>query len=190
MADRANVTSVEALESFRASLLVYIDKVGITLDEIDDAVKRMRVWVQTEQPEYWRKEIKRLTRALEDAEQALFSSRLSASREPSAQERMNVNRYRRALRNADEKLKTTKKWAHNYDSVVEPLAKKLEVVRFMTTQRLPQGTEYLRQAANTLHSYAETTAAAQAAANRPAPSSDAADADGEAVDGDKESQAS
>jgi hypothetical protein len=179
VADRANVTSVEALESFRASLLVYIDKVGITLDEIDDAVKRMRVWVQTEQPEFWRREIKRLTRALEDAEQALFSSRLSASREPSAQERMNVNRLRRELRRADEKLKITKKWARNYDSIVEPLAKKLEVVRFMTTQRLPQGTEYLRQAANTLHSYAETSVAAQAAANRPAPISDSPGGDGE-----------
>ena len=192
MADRANVTSVEALENFRASLLVYIDKVGVTLDEIDDAVKRMRVWVQTEQPEFWRREIKRLARALEDAEQALFSSRLSASREPSAQERMNVNRYRRALRNADEKLKITKKWARNYDSIVEPLAKKLEVVRFMTTQRLPQGTEYLRQAANTLHSYAETTAAAQAAAQRPAPDSESssASADDEAADGNHESEAS
>ena len=190
MAERANVTSVEALESFRASLLVYVDKVGITLDEIDDAVKRMRVWVQTEQPEFWRREIKRLTRALEDAEQALFSSRLSGSPEPSAQERMNVNRYRRALRNADEKLKITKKWARNYDSIVEPLAKKLEVVRFMTTQRLPQGTEYLRQAANTLHSYAETVAEAQAAANRPAPSSEAIDGESETGDGDNDSVAS
>lgn len=189
VADRANVTSVEALESFRASLLVYIDKVGITLDEIDDAVKRMRVWVQTEQPEYWRKEIKRLARALEDAEQALFSSRLSASREPSAQERMNVNRLRRALRHADEKLKITKKWARNYDSIVEPLSKKLEVLRFMTTQRLPQGTEYLRQAANTLHSYAETTAAAQAAANRPAPDSELTEGGEEANGSEEQSEA-
>jgi hypothetical protein len=171
VADRANVTSVEALENFRANLLVYIDKVGITLDEIDDAVKRMRVWVQTEQPEFWRKEIKRLTRALEDAEQALFSSRLSASREPSAQERLNVNKLRRALRNADEKLKVTKKWARNYDSIVEPMAKKLDLVRFMTTQRLPQGTQFLHQAAEALHAYAETAVAARAATNKPATSS-------------------
>ena len=101
-----------------------------------------------------------------------------------------MNRLRRALRDADEKLKITKKWARNYDSIVEPLAKKLEVVRFMTTQRLPKGTEYLRQAANTLHSYAETTAAALAAANRPAPSSEATDVENEAGDGNKDSEAS
>lgn len=156
MADRAQVTDVDALERFRASILVYIDKTGMTLDEIDDAVKRMRVWVQIEQPEYWRKELKRLARALEDAEQALFSSRLSASREPSAQERMNVNRLRRAIRHADEKLKITKKWARNYDSIVEPLAKKLEVLRFMVNDRLPKATEFLKSAADTLHAYAET----------------------------------
>lgn len=156
MADRADVTSIDALEHFRSSLLVYMDKMGVTLDEIDDAVKRTRVWVQSEQPNHWKKEIKRLTRALEDAEQALFSSRLSASREPSAQEQMNVNRLRRALRDADEKLRITKKWSRNYDSVVEPLAKKLEILRFMITERLPQGTQYLKQAADTLHAYAET----------------------------------
>ena len=173
MAERADVTSIEALESFRASLLVYMDKTGMTLDEIEDAVKRNRVWVQNEQPNYWKGEIKRLTRALEDAEQALFSSRLSASREPSAEERMKVNRLRRALRDADEKLKVTKKWARNYDGIIEPLAKKLEVLRFMVTQRLPKGTQFLKQAADALHSYAETAAAqaqAQAGgADKPAP---------------------
>ena len=133
-----------------------MDKAGMTLDEIDDAVKRTRVWVQTEQPNHWKAEIKRLTRALEDAEQALFSSRLSASREPSAQEQMNVNRLRRALRDAGDKLRVTKKWARNYDGVVEPLAKKLEVLRFLITQQLPKGTQYLKQAADTLHAYAET----------------------------------
>ena len=75
MADRADVTSIDALERFRSNLLVYMDKAGMTLDEIDDAVKRTRVWVQTEQPNHWKAEIKRLTRALEDAEQARRSER-------------------------------------------------------------------------------------------------------------------
>lgn len=156
MAKRADVTSIDALESFRSSMLVYMEKTGLTLDEIDDAVKRTRVWVQTEQPAYWRQEIKRLSRALEDAEQVLFGSRLSGLREPSAQERMNVNRLRRALRDAGEKLKTTKKWSRNYDGIVEPLAKKLDMLRFIITQSLPRGTQFLKQAADSLHAYAES----------------------------------
>jgi len=169
VADHVDVTSIDALESFRSSLLVYMDKAGMTLDEIDDAVKRTRVWVQTEQPNYWKGEIKRLTRALEDAEQALFSSRLSASREPSAQEQMNVNRLRRALRDAGDKLRVTKKWSRNYDGVVEPLAKKLEILRFLITQQLPKGTQFLKQAADTLHAYAETGPRSKGGAHRELP---------------------
>ncbi len=173
MADRADVTSIDVLERFRSSLLVYMDKAGMTLDEIDDAVKRNRVWVQSEQPNHWKKEIKRLTRALEDAEQALFSSRLSGTREPSAQEQMNVNRLRRALRDADDKLRVTKKWSRNYDGVVEPLAKKLEILRFLITQRLPKGTQFLKQAADTLHAYAETGQGAKGGGeHKPAADSD------------------
>ena len=40
MSTGARVTSVEALERFRARLIVYLDKAGQTLDDITDDVSR------------------------------------------------------------------------------------------------------------------------------------------------------
>ena len=43
MAERAQVTSVEAIESFRASLIVFLSKVRPTLEEVSDEVMRAAV---------------------------------------------------------------------------------------------------------------------------------------------------
>ena len=39
MADRAKVASLDALESFRTSLLIFMEKTGKSLDEVGDAVR-------------------------------------------------------------------------------------------------------------------------------------------------------
>ena len=46
MADRAQVTSVEAVESFRADLIVFQNRARVVLEEACDEVLRAKVWVQ------------------------------------------------------------------------------------------------------------------------------------------------
>ena len=45
MPDRAHVTSVDALESFRAHLIVYLSKARSTLEEVSADVQRMQGWL-------------------------------------------------------------------------------------------------------------------------------------------------
>ena len=59
-AKRAEVTSVEALGTFRARLIVYRDEARLALDGVRDEIVRTRLWLQNDQREHWERERCRL----------------------------------------------------------------------------------------------------------------------------------
>ena len=65
---QAKVTSVDALTTFRSSLVIYMGSVGNALDEVRDEVRRMRTWLQVDQRAHWGGQLKRLRKQLEQAE--------------------------------------------------------------------------------------------------------------------------
>ena len=101
MPERAHVTSVEALESFRSNLIVYLSKARPALEEVSADVQRMRGWLEGEQRTYWESEVRRRSQAWQEARQTLFSAKLSGLREASAAEQMTVQRTKRALDEAE-----------------------------------------------------------------------------------------
>ena len=48
MPHSAKVTSFEALDAFKASLIVYLEKAGCVLDDGSDDVVRTRIWLQSD----------------------------------------------------------------------------------------------------------------------------------------------
>ncbi len=86
MADKAHVTSLDAISAFRSDLLVYISKARPTLEEVSAEVLRTRMWLENEQRTQLEAELRRRARDLEQAQQALFSSRISSLREETAAE--------------------------------------------------------------------------------------------------------
>lgn len=153
MANRANVTSVDALDAFRTSLIVYLSKARPTLDEVSDAVIRTRVWLESDRRVFWEQQVKRLDQKLQDAQQAVFSAELSSLREVSAAERMAVLKAKRARDEAEIKLATVKKWIRHFPNQVEPLAKQLEKLQTVFVTDLPQAISYLAQISKTLADY-------------------------------------
>src|SRR5947208_7463376 len=126
MPQRAQVTSVEALEAFRATLIVYLSKARPTLEEVSADVLRTKLWLENEQRMHWENQVRRRSQALEQAQQALSSARMSNLREASNTEFMAVRKAKRALEEAEAKLKLLKYWNREFDSRVEPLVKQLE----------------------------------------------------------------
>ena len=110
MAKQVKVTSIETLDAFRSSLILFLSKAGSSLDEVGDEVRRTRSWLQQEQRMYWEGLLKRQRRQLEQAESELFTSRLSALTQHSAARQMAVTRMRRMVRETEEKLNLVKKW--------------------------------------------------------------------------------
>jgi ABC-type transporter Mla subunit MlaD len=158
MADQAKVASIDAIDSLRVSITLFMERAGQALDEVGDAVRRTRTWLNDEQRTYWLSEKRKREKKLEQAEQELYSSRLSTLQTTSAEAQMHVRRARHALDEAEQKLRVLKKWARDYDSVVEPLARRLDTLRDLVMTKYPKAAAQLTQMINTLESYAELSA--------------------------------
>ena len=166
MPERAHVTSVDALEAFRSNLIVYLSKARPTLEEVSSAVQRTRGWLEGEQRTYWENEFRRRSQALQEAQQTLFSAKLSTFREAGAVEQMAVQRAKRARDEAEAKLRVIKQWNRVFDNRVDPLVKQMEKLHTVLAHDMVQAVAFLKQAISTLDAYAQV---APPAAAGPAP---------------------
>ncbi len=172
MPDRAHVTSLDALESFRANLIVYVSKARPALEEVGSDVQRLRVWLENDRRSYWENEVRRRGRALQEAQQALFSAKLSSFREAGSVEAMMVQRAKRALDEADAKLRVVKQWNRVFDNRVSPLVKQMEKLQTVLANDMTEAVVFLAQAIRTLEAYADirppgTAGTAPTAADKP-----------------------
>lgn len=184
MAEHAHVTSVEALDLFRAALLVYISKARPTVEEVSSELQRTRSWLQNDQRSHWENQIRRRARELEQAQQELASARLSSFHGDMSVQQQAVRRAKQALENAEAKLKTVKHWSREFDNLVAPPAQQLEKLHSFLAVELQHAASFLAQAVQTLAAYAEISASlAQPAAATAGPSEDegAVETNGEAA---------
>lgn len=156
MADRAHIASIEALESFRETLVIFLSKSRPALEEVSNEVVRTRMWLQSDRRLFWEHEIRRRQKALEQAQQALFSAGMSHLRAPTSTEQMAVNRARRAVTEAEEKLRRVKQWSREFDSRVEPVAKQLDQLQNFLSSDMLRGIGWLAEIIKTLEAYMET----------------------------------
>ncbi len=167
MADKAQVTSLEALESFRSHLIVYVSQARPALEEVSADVMRTRTWLETDQRTHWEGQLRRRMKALEQAQQALFSSRLGALRRETAVEQMAVHRAKHAVEEAEAKLRVIKKWTREFDARVQPLVKQTEKLHTVLTNDMVKAVTFLTQAIETLTAYAELRPVPAAPASGP-----------------------
>jgi len=168
MADQARVTSLEALESFRASLILFVNRAHRSLDEAGDEVRRTRQWMQHDQRLHWENELRRRQRFLDLAVQELMTARMSNLRDNVTAQEEAVRKWKRAVQEAEDKLRKLKIWNRDFDHFVDPLARKLESVRQFLDTDLPKAIVFLLQAQRTLEDYAEVRSS-QSPAPPPAP---------------------
>ena len=99
---------------------------------------------------------------MEEAQQALFSAKLSNLRDASGLEQMAVQRAKRALDEADTKLRVLKQWSRVFGNRVDPLVKQMEKLHTVLANDMVQAVAYLTQAIQTLDAYAEVAPPATA----------------------------
>jgi hypothetical protein len=160
MGDKAKVTDVDAIEAFRATLIVYLGKARPTLEEASAEVLRTRLWLENEQRTYWDKEIRKRTRELEQTQQALFDAKLSNLRDESAAEVLAVRRAKRGVEEAEVKSRVLKHWNRDFESRVQPLVKQMEKLHTLLANDLPKAVAHLGQLVKTLDAYSEGPAPA------------------------------
>ena len=156
MATQAKVTSTEALETFRASLIVFLTKARRALDDSHEEVRRMRQWLDHDQRVRWEGELRRRTKQLEQAQQELTSARLGANQQSAVMSRqMAVAKAQRDLADAEGKLRRVKGWAQNYDNRADPIIKRMDKLR-QALDELPKASAYLVSVQNALAAYTDS----------------------------------
>ena len=167
MPERARVTSLEAIETFRARLIVYREKAGRILDDVGDGVVRTRLWLQTNRIAHWKGEIRQRELELKQKQEELFSAQLSDLPEASYVRQAAVRKAQEAVRVAEERLQTVKQWNRQYDQRVEPLAHQVEKFRHDLSHDLGKALAWLNEVSKTLGEYAELSPTAHPAASAP-----------------------
>ena len=163
MAEQAKVTSLDALERFRADLIVFITTAHRCVDEAGDEVRRTRQWLQGEGRMRWEGEARRRKRVLDQAEADLYSARLSGLKDRTLVQEEAVRKAKRAMAEAEDKLRAVKKWNRDFDNSADPLVKRLEGMRYYLDHDMPKALAFLVQAQKTLEAYAEPSAPPPAA---------------------------
>ena len=153
MAEQAHVTSIDAIEVFRAELIAYLSKTRPVVEDACDEVSRTREWLESDRRVYWENQARRRERVLEDAQQALFSAKLSNLRDVRTAEQMAVVKARRAVDEAHGKLRKIRKWTRDYDNKLQPLVKELEHLRSLLGSDLPKASLQLAQVIKSLEAY-------------------------------------
>lgn len=165
MPDSANIASIEALEAFRAHLIVYLNNARPALDEVRGEIIRARLWLESDRQNHWEAQIRRRSMQLQDAEAELFKLRISAVENAMQVAQQNVRRCRQALQEAEAKLKAVKKWIRSFDQDVGPYLKQVERLRDLLSTNMDEAVFDLTRMAGVLSEYADVRPAAA-----PAPS--------------------
>ena len=97
MPDQAHVTSLEALEKFRASLITYLTKARPALEEVSSDILRTRLWLENDQRSHWETQMRKRAKELEMAQSALSTARFSNLRDATTSEVMAVKKAKRNM---------------------------------------------------------------------------------------------
>jgi hypothetical protein len=158
-ATNAQVTRIDALGEFRASLIVFRATAQRALDEAVGTVSRARQWVRHEQRMHWEHEIRRRQKKLDEAQQEMMRARLSSLQDRTDAQQNAVTKARNALREAEEKLRAVKRWDREFDLVALPLVKQLDGMRGALEHEMPKALAFLANAQHALDVYSEKQAA-------------------------------
>jgi hypothetical protein len=155
MADTVRVTSIDALERFRAALVRFAAESRQALDETGEDVRRTRSWIQHDRRMFWEGELRRRRKKLDAAEQELLGARISSLRDSTAAQQHAVRRAKGEVAEAEEKLALIKRWGRTFDDRTGELLRRLESMRYILDQHIPKAAAFLAKAVATLDAYTD-----------------------------------
>jgi hypothetical protein len=170
MSGQAKISSIDALEAFRADLIRYIEKARVALEDMEGDVRRTQTWLDVDRKQHWERELRTWMKKLHQAEQELYSANLTSPRASNAFQKMAVLKARRGVEEAEVKLRVVKKWRQSFETRATPLLRQLDPMFALVGQQLPKGVHSLGESIKALQAYAEKFAPAVAPTPPPAES--------------------
>ena len=153
MAGQAQITSVAALEAFRADLIVYLSQMQPVIDEVSSEIMRLKFWLHNEQRQVLESQARQRRRRLEEAQAELFNARLSTLQESTILQTMAVQKNQRAIQETERKLGRLEKWDRELENLAGPLLKPVDQLRGFLATDMAKAVSYLNQAIAALEAY-------------------------------------
>jgi len=154
MAGQAQVTSVAAIESFRAALLVFLAHARASLEEARSEMLRTRLWLENDRGRFWENQLRARGLALERAQAELFGARVSKFGGDTLEKQAALRRAKSAVAEAEEKLRRLKKWGRELDHEAEPLLRQVERLQGFLGGDMNRAAAQLAETIKALEAYA------------------------------------
>jgi hypothetical protein len=155
MPTQARVSSVDALDTFRSSLILYIERARHVLDDLQHDVVRTRDWLEHDRQTHWKKQVRLRGHELAQAEQELLTAKFSEHSEAVRDRRQNVDRARTRLSDAENALQRTQRWFRQFDHELDPRVRTTRPLRQMLDHELIKAVALLADTISTLAAYAD-----------------------------------
>jgi len=115
MGQRANVTSIDAVDDFAAALLSFKHEAAGVLEGLDQQIERAVQWIQQDQRQYWKHELRRSERQLQEAkinlQRCLTFKRIGDHRPSCIEEKRALERAKRRQQLCREKIEVVRRWS-------------------------------------------------------------------------------
>lgn len=117
MAEQARVQSIEALTRFRAAVAEFGDGARNALGGIDIELRRVRDWLEHEQPRYWKGQIKLWDQRMVEARAALHRKNIQRTEgfiPDVSQEKEALRLCKKRIEQAERKLASIRRWVPQF----------------------------------------------------------------------------
>ena len=155
MEPQAKVSSLDAVDAFRSSLILYLERARHILDDVRHEVIRTRAWLEQDRQPHWKKQIRLRAHELAQAEQELLTARLSEQPEVVRDRRRTVDRAKAQLQEAEATFDRARHWLRQYDRELDPHSKTTQSLRQLLDLDLVKAVALLAETTRVLADYAE-----------------------------------
>lgn len=115
----AKITSVEAVERLASAMATFRDEATNALDNLDLEIRRALRWMQHDQKEYWRHQVRqgynKVAEAQAELDRAMTYRKTSDFTPACREEKLLLAKAKHRLREAEEKVEVVKRWSHEIE---------------------------------------------------------------------------
>ncbi len=115
MGQRANVTSLDAVDDFAAALRSFQHDASAVLESLDQQIHRAVQWIEHDQRHYWKHELRRSDRQLQEAkinlQRCLTFKKIGDHHPACIEEKRAVERAKRREQVCREKIEAVRRWS-------------------------------------------------------------------------------
>lgn len=122
MSKSANVRSIQALKDFRIAYCNFAEDARGAVGGVEMEIRKFRDWLERDQLNYWRMQVKKREEMLMEARAALHKKKLAAGKSDAvsdSEEKENLRNATRLLRVAEEKVEVVKKLIPQFHHAVD-----------------------------------------------------------------------